>query len=96
MKVEAQDMAEGKEKPISWIQIQLKMEGQTLPEELSVYQKHQRRIGLKWETLLRRKEKEAADLFKSGILMEAIHLMESLIDYCLEMEDLMTWHLGML
>ena len=61
------------------------MEGLTLPENLAVYKKHQRRGGLKWETHPRRKEKEAADLFKSGRLVEGIRVMEDLIDYCSEM-----------
>ena len=61
------------------------MEGQTLPQDLAKYKKEEGGDRLRSEAQFRRKEKEAAGLFKNGRLMEGIRLMEDLIDYSLEM-----------
>ena len=60
------------------------MKGQVLPRDLAVYKKRDSAIGLRSEVLLRKKEEEASELFKNGRLVEAICLMEDLIDYSFE------------
>ena len=49
--------------------MQLKMEGQTLPQDLAKYKKEEGGDRLRSEAQFRRKEKEAAGLFKNGRLM---------------------------
>ena len=61
------------------------MKGQALPRDLAVYKKRDGARSLRSETILRKKEEDASELFKKGRLVEAIRVMEDLIDYSSEM-----------